>query len=154
MIHSAFKGIVVTFSGHFNAQTATQGHIDMNIKCNLFAGFTFKSFFESRRLRFTKRFRRNNFDWNNAVFIVVTRYIFCPTGGHFTKRATLTKQFHEIQQIRMDSTAKRAIQQSQTLGFCNGLILDQTHIIRVVGKQFANFIQLSKQLIFKLLIFG
>ena len=54
----------------------------------------------------------------------------------------------------MNLPGKGAVQQRQTFGFRDGLILDQAHIIRVIGKQFANLAKLRKKLVFKLFILG
>lgn len=54
----------------------------------------------------------------------------------------------------MNLPGKGAVQQRQTFGFRDGLILDQAHIIRVIGKQFANLAKLRKKRIFLLFILG
>ena len=77
MIHSAFKGIVITFSGHFNAQTTAKRCVNLKIELNMLTRFTFKCFLEPGKLRFAERFCGNDFGRNNSVFIVITRYIFC-----------------------------------------------------------------------------
>ena len=154
MIHSAFKGIVVTFSSHFNAQTTAKRCVDMDIERDMLAGFAFKRIFEPRNLHVAQRLCGNNLGGNNAVFVIVTGYILCSAGGHFAKRAALAKQFHEVQQIRMYLTGKRTIQKRQTLVFCDRLISNQPHIIRVISEKIANCIQLSEQFFFKLLLFS
>ena len=85
MIHSAFKGIVIAFTGHFNAQTAYKRRIDMHIERNTLAGCAFKRRFEPRKLFVAERLRGKHFGRNNAVFFIVTENILCLTGGHFAE---------------------------------------------------------------------
>ena len=42
MIHSAFKGIVIAFTGHFDTHAAHQRRIDVHIQRHMLAGCAFK----------------------------------------------------------------------------------------------------------------
>ena len=57
MIHSAFKGIVIAFTGHFDTHAAHQRRIDVHIQRHMLAGCAFKRRLEPRKLLVAERLK-------------------------------------------------------------------------------------------------
>ena len=90
----------------------------------MLAGCAFKRRLEPRKLLVAELLRGKHLGRNNAMLFIVTGDILRLAGGHFAERPPLAEQLHKIQQIRMNLPGKGAVQQRQTFGFRDGLILD------------------------------
>ena len=90
----------------------------------MLAGCAFKRRLEPRKLLVAERLRGKHLGRNNAMLFIVTGDILRLAGGHFAERPPFAEQLHKIQQIRMNLPGKGAVQQCQTFGFRDGLILD------------------------------
>ena len=81
MIHSAFKGIVIAFTGHFDTHAAHQRRIDVHIQRHMLAGCAFKRRLEPRKLLVAERLRGKHLGRNNAMLFIVTGDILRLAGG-------------------------------------------------------------------------